>query len=728
VAVDVPLSAPRLRGQAHRAYARVVSLRPAVALAGLVLLSFTLRTLLAWAHETPIYLPDEYIYSELARSLAAGGRPLVRGEAVHFPALLEPLLAAPAWLPGDTALAYRLTQALHALAMSLAAVPVFLLARRLDLERWLCLAGAALTLAFPVLLYTAYVVADPIAYPLVLAAVLAGVAALAGPNRRTEALFLALSGLAAFARIQFVVLPVVFVAAALLVERGSIRRACSTARLSLLALGGAAAVAAALGSETVLGYYASVADLRLDPARLAAALEANSVGLLYATGWVLVPGAVVGLTAALIRPRSRTESAFAAITVLLAAALLAQAALYAANGDIRFKERYLMTLLPLVAPAFGLSLSRAGAAGRAGALVAGGLVCLALRAPLASLATTDGKQDSPLLFAAFQLEHAVGQARGSLLLALAAAALAAVAAGAALRPRVLAPAAAALAGVTLAVASTGAIAYDRSTASRTRLTYLPAQRDWLDHARIGGIALLVTPGSPRDAGFEQLFWNRSVDDVLYLPGSRAIDVFRSDALEIRSDGALLARGRPVRRPLVVTTYRSTVTFANARRLVHGLTSDLWRPQEEARLSTLTIGRWFDGWLERAGAIEVWPAGGTQQRLLLRLSLPAGAPPTMLRLRTANLSRRIVVHAGHPQIVRVPIPTQAVLHLAFDAPRPLALPDGRIVAVRADEPAVERVRPIASGGQTRQAEGGSPDALSSLVRGAAEPFRLPTSKG
>ena len=45
--------------------------------------------------------------------------------------MLEPLLAAPFWLFHDPALAYRLTQAENALSMSLAAVPVYLLVRRL---------------------------------------------------------------------------------------------------------------------------------------------------------------------------------------------------------------------------------------------------------------------------------------------------------------------------------------------------------------------------------------------------------------------------------------------------------------------------------------------------------------------------------------------------------------------------------------------------------------------
>src|SRR4029077_14252264 len=82
-------------------------------------------------HTTPLYFPDEYIYGSIARSLAQSGKPMIRGSSAHFPAMLEPLLAAPFWLTHDAELAYRLTQAENALAMSLAAVPVYLLVRRL---------------------------------------------------------------------------------------------------------------------------------------------------------------------------------------------------------------------------------------------------------------------------------------------------------------------------------------------------------------------------------------------------------------------------------------------------------------------------------------------------------------------------------------------------------------------------------------------------------------------
>src|SRR6266540_3278451 len=159
-------------------------------LAALVALSVALRAVVGWLRETPIYLGDEYLYAALGRSIAETGHPLVRGGASHFPALLQPILTAPAWLVGDVGTGYHLVQLIGALAMSLAAVPVYWLARRLGL--------GAVALALPDLIYASWMIAEPFAYPLVLAATAAATAALARPSPRAQLAFVALAGLAAF--------------------------------------------------------------------------------------------------------------------------------------------------------------------------------------------------------------------------------------------------------------------------------------------------------------------------------------------------------------------------------------------------------------------------------------------------------------------------------------------------------------------------------------------------
>src|ERR687885_1842661 len=158
VAVDAAVSRADA-APAQPAIARAAAVPARLVLAGIVAASVAVRFVAALAHTTPLYFPDEYIYSELSRSLAHGGRPLRRGTAAHFPALLEPLLAAPAWLAGGPEVAYRLTQGLNAVAMSLAAVPVYLLARRLGLGQWAALGSAALAVVCPDLFYVSFLLA-----------------------------------------------------------------------------------------------------------------------------------------------------------------------------------------------------------------------------------------------------------------------------------------------------------------------------------------------------------------------------------------------------------------------------------------------------------------------------------------------------------------------------------------------------------------------------------------
>jgi len=134
-------------------------------LAALVATSFVIRTAMAWLRSVPALFPDEYIYSSIGRSIAESGRPLIRGGSAHFPALLQPIVTAPAWLIGDVDTAFRVVQAIGALAMSLSAVPAYLIARRLGLSPRISLALAAFTLLVPDLLYASFVSAESLAYP-----------------------------------------------------------------------------------------------------------------------------------------------------------------------------------------------------------------------------------------------------------------------------------------------------------------------------------------------------------------------------------------------------------------------------------------------------------------------------------------------------------------------------------------------------------------------------------
>jgi hypothetical protein len=637
-------------------------------LAGIVVVSAFVRFVLALSHPTPLLFADEYIYSTLAHAIATTGQPTIRGEAAHFPALLEPILTSPFWAFGDAGVALRLTQALNAVSMSLAAVPAYLIARKLGLGSRFALASAALAVLTPSLFYVAYVLGEPIAYPLVLGAVYAGMCVLTAPTRRNQAAFIALCGLATFARIQFVVLPLAFLGASLLVRPG-VRRLRLTAGFFALGF-----VALAVKG---LGYYAGVSELSLDPRGLLHWAALDGMLLAYAAGWLIVPGALV----ALATPRGAAERAFAGLTVFLGLGLLGEAALYAANSELaaggRFQERYLFTVLPLLVPAFGLSLRRGGRARLAVFGLAAALIAVSARFPLSGWTDEHGRMDSPFLMGVYRLEASIGYANGSLLVAVVVALLAAGAAAVAYRPRTW-PVALAAVGVLLAAVGLGAWKLDSRFAQRARDTYFPADARWVDHSGLGEVTVLNTPGSRRELTLEQMFWNRSITRLVRLRRADSPDVFSAPQVRIRPDGAMLVDGRPLRTGLLMNEYAVTAVLRNARSVASTEVFELWKPLGTPRLRLLAGGRFYDGWLANSGYIRVWDSPGT---LRLRLALPARSPKARLVFRAGGARRVVEIAPGQRRVVEFDVPA-GVWTVRWKGPLNY-LPDFRPVSVHAD---------------------------------------------
>jgi hypothetical protein len=682
VAVDVSL--PR-----SDAIPRAAAVPARLVLAGIVAVSFAVRLAAALVHSTPLYFPDEYIYSGIARSLAEHGRPLLRGHSAHFPAMLEPLLAAPFWFSHDPLVAYRLTQAENALFMSLAAVPAYLLVRRLGGVTWAALAAAALTVASPDLFFASFVLADAVAYPLVLGAVYLGVCALARPTRANQLGFALLAGLATFTRIQYVFLPVVFLAAALVVERWSLRSVWRGFRLSVVLYAAPLALVGALGPKRLLGYYSGVADLGVRPVAIGHWLGTDALLLAYAAGFALVPGAVAGLAFALWRPRSREESAFAALGIGVLLAIFSEAVLYATNGSDRFQERYLMVLLPLVFPAFWVWLQRGQPGARVVALLPLALIALAARVPLSGYTISDAKQDSPFLLAVFRLEHAIGIGTGSLLVALVASGLAVLGAAVCFRPA-LARWAVLATVVASAVVSFGAVAFDAHVVRQVRASLLPADMRWIDHAGLGDVTLLQTPATPHAAADEQLFWNLSLKRLYFLDDATAIDAFGSDRAHAAGDGRLVSGGHTIHGPLLVSNFATRVQLAGAVRVAHTTNYDLWRPLGTTpRFALFAGGLYHDGWLTSEGHITVYPAanGKVGGVLTLPLSLPPKprAQTTVLELRGPGVRRNVTVQPGRALVVRLKASHRGPWTVNFQAKSPGYLSDGRTVSVISGTP-------------------------------------------
>ena len=682
------------RAPARRAALARTGLGAAPLLAALVAASFGLRTALAWLRSTPTFFADEYIYAELARSLAESGRPLIRGASSSFPALLQPILTAPAWLVEDVETSFRIVQTLGALVMSLAAVPVFLLARRVGLGTGSALAIAALAVLVPDMVYAAWVVAEPFAYPLALAAALAGTTALVRPGRRSQLAFLALAGLAAFARAQFVVLPFCFLAAALVMglRERRLRAALREQALVVALLALPLVALAAVGPGRVLGFYEGVLDLELASPELAKWVGVDAILLAYGAGAVLAPGSLLGLWLALRRPRSRVELAFGALAVPLILALLVEAAAYGLAGD-RVQERYFFYAVPLVGIAFALYASRGWPHRLAHAALAAGLVALAARVPLSGFSAAEGKTNAPTLFAQARLEQALGDvALASLLVAGAVTLLLATLVAATWRGRSPTALALGLALACCAVTSAGAVSFNLANSERTKREVLGPQPSFVDRSGVKDAALLQTRTSARAVGSEYLFWNRSVDAVYLLPGAEPPDAFAVTRLTVASDGTLLAGGEPVTRPLLADGFSDTLRFRGSLEIASSPVYRLLRSDGPQRLALYAPGRYADGWLGLVGSVQIWPetvAEGLAGTLSFRLTAPNGAPATEVRFEPAGgAPKDVVVAPGAPRDVTFPVCAPGTWRVEFTAPSTGSV-GGRFVSLRASEPVFNR---------------------------------------
>ena len=659
--------------------AATVAVSTRAVLAALVAVSAAVHVGAGWLRATPVYFSDEYMYAELGRSLAESGLPLVRGELAPFPALLYPLLTAPAWLVADIDVAYRAIQLFGAVAMSLVCLPVYALARRLELGRGLALGLAALSLAAPDLVYSAWILSETVAYPLLGAAVAVATVALAAPSARSQLLFLTLVALAVAARAQFAVLVPVYLAAVLLLALTE-RRLRGVAReqaLPLTILGAGLAAAAAVGPTRFLGIYRFVFETDVDPGLLAQRAGANALVLAYASAWILLPGALLGFALALARPRSRVERAYAAVAVPLVAALVLQASIFGAPELVQ--ERYAFYALPLVGLAFGLYASRGWPQRAAHALIAAALLCVVAAVPLSGYEKTH----SAVLLALGRLEVSLGDpAAAALLVAAAAGAFLLVAIAASFRPRVGTPVALGLAVVVSALGALGATSFDLRNAELIREVQLPADRSWVDHAVTGRATLLRTVGGARTEAFEQLFWNRSVDRVALLPGAIAPDGFEAEPLRIDRDGAIGVVG-----PLLVETRQTWVELRGARRVAATDGYALWTPAGRPRLALLLAGRYADGWLAPGGLVSVWPDRGG--RVAGRLRIELTAPDAVRRMGFTFRSRgshplRAVVAGGTSRAVVLTICSQGPWSARFSADQ-AGFVGSRLVSGRAGAP-------------------------------------------
>lgn len=687
--------------QPRRALGHVAVRVGAAPLVLLVAGSAAVRMLVGWLRPTPDYFPDEYMYAAFSRSLAAGHLPAVRGAPAHFLPILAPLLTAPAWLLPDLEQGYRAVQAIDAVVMSLAALPVYWLARRVGLGSRPALAAAALSLLVPTLLYSSFVLSEPFAYPIMLGAAAAGVHALDRPGVRSYSLFLALAALGMFTRMQLAVLVPCFVLALaiVVVRERRVREFVRTYRVQLALLLLVSAGLLLLGPARNTGYYPSFTFVPTFSAGTAARVAAaDALVLVFAGGFVLVPGALLGIVHGIARPLRRIELAFAALTLALTVALFFEAVVYGhptaaqaqwtGHSDY-VQERYLFYLLPLWTIAFLLYAQRGWPRRTAHALVAAALVVAALRLPLAGYIVGDQFEHSPFLFGLRRLaELMASTSSASLAIVVAAAVLTAVVLAAVrVAPRRAAAVALTIAAAGSAAASIAAASYD---VANTRAVYdveLDGHPTWVDDANAGPATMLLLPGA--EGAESTLFWNRSVDRLALFRAVDAPDGFAASAARVASDGTVLVSGRTVHGAVVLDTHASSVELRGAATLASSVEGVLVRPAGRLRFSLLLVGRYADGRLAGVGAVTIWSEtrGGTVAGRLVLPVRPRSAGEVTLRFTSGTGAKAVVRHAapGRTTDVVVPVCSKGPVVLGYRAGPVGYTADGRLVAATTGKP-------------------------------------------
>jgi len=577
--------------------------------------SVTARSWAAFRRATPDFFPDESTYASLSRSLAQGHLPAVRGHVAHFPALLEPLLTAPAWWFGSLETGYRVTQVIGSVAISTTALLVWWGARRLGVGRGTALAAAGLAVAVPDVGYASSVLSEPFAYPLFVAAIVTGSCALARPTQRSQALFVSVALLATFARLQLVVLVPAYLVAALLLGRLRSQRVVLAG--SIVAFAG---VVVAL-----LGFYRGAGFHSFSPA----GLGRNAMVLALAAGWIVVPAGLLGIAGAWLRPRSDLERAFGAYAAAAGVAVLLEATLYG-NGAIVY-ERYGFYVLPLIFLGFALHASRGWPWLRAHAALAAAMFAIASVVTLAGWSASH----SLLLLGLLRLQQAAGSpGAAGVAVALVAGGLSLASIACAWRRLTAVVAIAAL--VFCVTASALETSFESRNTQLMKSLFLPAGADW-----IAGPATVVVGVAPRPSVFQQFFWNRGATAVALLPGVPSPDTFAATTTGVTKSGRLAG-----------LTGRVVLDEAGAALVpVEPLRwNGTWLEAATPELAAELDGR-ADGWLPPSGSGHVYRPG--------QLSFTVTA---LERMSLAVAGRRVQLRASVPTPVSVC--TSGVFHYSF----------------------------------------------------------------
>ncbi len=566
-------------------------------LSGVVLAAAALWGALGQQVEVPTVFGDELIHWDASRSLAAGDGLEVRNAGYGFGPIYPALLAPVHLLTADDLSAYQWARLWNALLFALAAVPVYLLARRLLEPGW-SLACAALAVAIPSALYTGFVMTEGAAYAACCLALLALTRCLERPTVAAQLLAVGALVVAAGVRLQLAALGGALVAALVLrfvLVRGlRVPSATDLARVwpLLLVLGaGMLAVAVRIALGNPLGGYGDLwrsYDL-LEVGRWSWRSIAGLAVYLALVPLVLAPSALAALTRD-ARRGSGAAAAFAAAFLSVNVVLvLVVGAFSSTEFGIGFlHDRYLFYVVPL-----WLVLTAWWAARKVPlqpvSLAVGAALTIALLATLPPyLLNDDGGRRFDAIASALpsELANRLASASAPTRWSLVAAALAAVAFAIVIArlPRWLV-----LVPVAVVFALDGVLAWDARIDVARNTTFAPmnaATTAWVDRVVPDGqtVATLAggVPVETRDALRLTEFFNASIGPAYDLASGYA-PTLASTPARIAGGGLVIADTGRIGAPWIVAPKDvELVGDVRAEGTVAGLR--LWRARLPVRLA------------------------------------------------------------------------------------------------------------------------------------------------
>ena len=615
----------------------------------LVLASIALRLVVNTRFRAPTILTDELTYATLARQIVDDGVAQITGYGIY------PLLLAPSWVLFDFGTdAYTAMKATNAVLVSLTAIPVFLLARRMMRDRFALLA-AALTLLMPSMAFSGHIMTENALVLFFAIAVWRIVVAIERPTVLNQTLMLAAIIAAYLAKAQAAVLVIAVPIAILLAIAGEERAAehrsfAGFARrlvrfwpLALVAGIGAAAIAlrTVLTSwrwNDLLQAYSITADGQYTASKVARYFVWHLGEATFALGVIPVAAlvALVGM-AVLNRARSSAERAFLATAVVVLPLVILQVATFMSYWAERVSERNMFCVFPIALIALALwfdrGLPRPRRTAAIAAAIAGGLV---LCVPFAFLYQRSPTTETWAVVVPDILTRKLpGGVDDVQILIVAGVAVALFLFGIA-RGRLIAPLIAAVLIGYFAIGATAAVHKVTKVSKDFRaIPGLGEDASWIDrNLPEGADAVMLLGGSLGPQNEQVLLWEVTFFNRHPLPKATwgpDLTVDPANGAVARTDGS----------PLTLPEY---VITPSSFRLAGEVVADrgafvMVRPSQPYRLDRQSAGFYADGWIAPAASLTDYAHPDAPSTLTVRLTradAPVGVPDATVTVRVGSL--------------------------------------------------------------------------------------------